>query len=213
MLNFALEKGIFLEEILGKKSMIRFQIKGENAWYVTTVESVRGNEIILAFPEMFAAVDVILGDILNCKFTNGNCEYIFESEIESVKIYFPQQIKLRVIGEVKKCENIRKCKRYEAVFLANIFVKGEAEVAHSCVRDISITGLRVVSKHYIRKGTEVGIHIVLPQRNIFDSVIKLKGKVMWSKLMFNRNEYGIAVTEMTELDRRKLEQLLKSYEK
>ncbi|MCX7748807.1 MAG: PilZ domain-containing protein [Clostridia bacterium] len=213
MLSLALEKAIALEEVLTKKTKIKFSINNGTIWYTTTVESIGEDEISLAFPEMFAAVDIILGDAVKCRFTDDSFEYSFDGEIDFVKVYFPQQIKIKVTSEIERFENTRFSKRADTLFLANIVTEDEQETLHACVREVSNTGLKVISKFLIKADSDVIVHIALPVRNIFDSVVTLEGKVVWSKIKANHIEYGIAITDIEDLHKNRMQQFLNMYAK
>ena len=213
MENCVLEKELILEEMLAKRAKVKFKVNGSNVWYTTTVVNVKEDEVVLAFPEMFAALDVILGNTISCRFYYEDCEYGIDASIESIRVYFPQSIALKVTSNITKFENARQAPREDTLFLANVFSRGSEEAMYACVRDVSDTGLKVMSKHHISEGEEVVVHISLPIRNIFDSVVKLKGKVMWAKEVENCHECGIEITSMSELYEERLKQFLNMYAK
>ncbi|MCX7922132.1 MAG: PilZ domain-containing protein [Clostridia bacterium] len=211
MLNNVMEKKINLVEVLTKKAKVKFRTSGGNTWYTTTVESIAGDDIALAFPEMFAAIDIVLGDKLICRFTNRGTEYVFEAKIDTIKVQFPQLIKAKVSSDIEISDNARDSFRNDTLFLANVIKIENSEILHSCVRDVSTTGMKLISKHKINEGDNVGVHIALPLRNIFDSVVKLEGKVVWSKTRYSYNEYGIAITQIDELHKDRIRSFLETY--
>jgi hypothetical protein len=211
MLGVTINKKITIEEVLAKNAKIKFSINNGAVWYTTTVENIQGNEVILAFPEMFAAVDVILGYKVKCRFTDDKYEYGFDGEIDCIKVYFPQQIIIRVVSDIEKFENSRESKRSDTLFLANVLTGNQKKEFHSCVREVSTTGLKLISKFDLGEGSDVVVHIALPTRNIFDSLVTVKGKVVRSKAKVDHNEYGIAITDICDKHRQRIQQFINTY--
>lgn len=211
MLGVTIEKKITIEEVLSKNTKIKFSINNSAVWYTTTVESISGSEIVLAFPEMFAAVDVVLGYDIKCRFTDGSYEYGFDGEIDCIRVCFPQQISIRAISEIEKFENSREAKRADTLFLANVLIGNDDKELHSCVREVSTTGLKVISKFNLGEGSDVVVHMALPTRNIFDSMVTIKGKVVRSKVKVDHNEYGIAITHICDKHSQRIQQFLNTY--
>ncbi|MCX7922134.1 MAG: PilZ domain-containing protein [Clostridia bacterium] len=211
MLDYTFDKKDFLGNILKKKSKIKFRVNNGSMWYITTIEAVEGDEIILAFPEMFAAMGVILGDMLVCRFSDDEYEYSFEGDVDFIKIDFPQSIRIKLSNEVERFENSRQAKREDTIFLADVFLLGSDEAFHSCVRDVSSTGLKIITKHHIEVDTDIEVQLALPVRNIFDSVVKLRGKVVRSNPRNDHKEYGISVTHIDKVYQDRLKHFFETY--
>lgn len=207
------QEEVTLERILMKRSVVKLFPNGGPMWYVSTIQDVEGNEFTLALPEVFAAAKVVLEDTLNFIFTDDKYEYNFSGELKSVRVCFPGTMKLRLQGEIKRSENIRGAKRMAVMLPANIILKNGEAAFPSCVKDISSTGIRIASKYSFRKGQEVDVHIALPFRNVFDSILRFKGKIIWERAGFAYNEYGIAATSIDEESRSRLELFLSTCSK
>lgn len=208
-----LQREVCLEGILVKNEKIRFSVNDDLTWYTTTVNSVRGREIVIDFPEMFAAQEIILGDSISCRFESEKYMYSFQGKIEFIKIGFPQLIILQAVSPIEYVENNRQEARRDSLFLADLRIAGEDEVLHCCVRDVSTEGLRVVTKHELEEQQEIDIDIALPLRNVFDSLIKLSGKIMWMRVGQSHYEYGISIIKMDKDHRERLEHFLDLYER
>lgn len=203
-----------LQDVLTRKTKVKFRINNSDTWYVTTAENINGNEVLLAFPEMFAAIDVVLGEIVTCRFNKGTCQYTVEGRIESITIYPLQIIKLKILGEVKRLEHKEEAGRENVIFLANVFTKASSSGLYACVREISGTGIKLISKYYINvdEDKEVDVHFALPLRGIFDSIVKLKGKVTSTNPMHKHYEYEIDIVQMEEMYKSRVRRFLETYE-
>lgn len=206
-----MDSRVNFEEVLPKKCKIKFRMLNSSIWYTTIVENVKGYDLTLAFPEMFAAAEIIHGDTIICRYSDSSHDYTFVVDIDSIDISFPQVIKAKIFGEVGKTENNNSPDMVETLFLSNIFVNGELQGLYSYVREVGDSRITVVSKYSISEGSEVGVDIVLPLRNIFDSVVKLKGRIISSKAINNRNEYCVEILQMADSDRNRLKQYINSY--
>ena len=205
---------IDLREIINKGERIRFRITRGIIWYVTTVEQVIDDGVILAFPEMFAAADVLLSDSLECRFDKpDDFEYHFSGNITSIKVDFPQHVVIKIIGKVNKFRNVRKSKRANipTLLLASITRQDEESGMPSFIQNISDSGLGLVSKYHFKLGSEVSICMSLPLRNIFDSKVDLRGKIMWANPSYLHNEYGVMITDIDDAHLKRLMHFVEKY--
>lgn len=210
MLATELQKEIFIEEILMEKSRIKFRTAKGRMWFTTTVEHVKEGEIVLAFPEVFAAIEAILEDKLFLKLCGESHEYNFEGEIILVRIQRPQLIKVRVLGEIKRFTKTEQSEREDTAIPADLVIRDGAEVLHSYVCSLGGTSMQVISRNHIEE-KQVDIYIDLPLRNIFDSVVKAKGEIIGSRTVQGYNEYEVAIVQMENMHRERLEQFLNTY--
>lgn len=202
MIELTFQTQMSLKEVIKKNERIKFRISRGVIWYVTTVEGVIDDEVTLAFPEMFVAADVLLSESLECRFDErDDYEYQFAGNIISIKVDFPQHMVIKIIGNINKFRNIRKSKRIDisTMLLASIAGENEESGRASFVQNVSDSGLGLVSKYNFKLGSSVCIRISLPLRNIFDSKVDLRGKIMWAKPSFLHNEYGLMITEIEDV--------------
>jgi Tfp pilus assembly protein PilZ len=214
MVELESQTKINLQEIIKKRERIKFRISRGVIWYVTTVEQIIGDEVTLAFPEMVAAAEVLLSDSLECRFDEReDFEYRFSGDIASIKVDFPQRLVIKIIGDINKVRSTRKSKRISipTLLLASITREDEELGMPSFIQNVSESGLGLVSKYHFKLGSSVFIRISLPLRNIFDSKVDLRGKIMWATPSHHHKEYGVMINDIDDMFFKRLMSFAEKY--
>ncbi|MFZ5986650.1 MAG: PilZ domain-containing protein [Bacillota bacterium] len=176
---------------------------------LNVIQKADNNTIYLKLTEPFLKDSILIGDRVRCQILSTEFEYTIYGEISNIDITSPGYVKINILRAFKY-QNIRKDKRYLVNFRANIYAENIDKPIYGVVKNISSSGMAVVSNEYLEKLSELRLKFSINiNKNEF---IELTAKVIRDTSSTGYFEYGLLITHMDDSNKNSLKKLLDSLE-
>ncbi len=169
--------------------------------YISQVEDFIDNYIVISLPiKSGHYMKVVSGNILKIGFVSKNNYYYFLGEVKNI---IWSDIPLLIIFQLGQIEKIQRRDFYRLKSLINAIVKIDGQDISVIGKDISGSGMRMISRKRIKKDEIISIHLDLKDFGI----IEVKGRVV--RVIYKKGElfpyeYGIKFIDISEAVREKI---------
>jgi hypothetical protein len=147
--------------------------------------------------------NVLLGDPLTCQIIEEGYEYVLNGIVGEVQPLYPREMQF-IIKDINIYKNMRKNRRYNVNFPAEVFLNRESRRAYTIVHNISIADLNMICKEKADLNDRVDVDLMVNK----DTVLKFKATIARVAPSDRFNEYGMRITEIDDVNRDRLEKVI-----
>lgn len=182
-----------ISDYIERNDIIEVKISPDSEWIINCVSGINDSEDILeiCLLDAFLNMNLMIHDEIHCKFIRDSYVYIFNGIVLDIGIMDSKKVVIK-IDNVEKYNNERQARRYTVNLCGNIVYDNHEKSGYSTIKDLSESGLSLVTKEHIQLHEEVDVSIVLWK----DKVLSVEGKVMRIFKMGHIYKYGIVFEDI-----------------
>lgn len=147
--------------------------------------------------------NIFLGDELTCHIIDDDNEYVMNGIIGNIEFNYPRELQF-FIKTINIFKNLRKFRRYNVNFSAEIFLNQNHARAYSIVKNISTSDLNLVLKDKVGINDKVDVDILVNK----DTVLKFKARVARIAPTKEYTECGMEITTIDDTNKDRLDQVI-----
>ncbi len=197
-------------------NIIRTRLGNSMNWITNIVLSINGDsfEIDMGLEKEYIGAEITKGQIIRCKYTVNNIEYMFEGAVANIKTDFPQAISI-ITQHVDVYNNNRDSCRYDVNLSSVIKAGGKNDKGvFAILVNISHTGAALVLKENIESMFKIKADKLEKITFWIDVYISpelyfsFESRVVRKKTLENGIEYGLRIINISAEDEKKQNKLL-----
>ena len=200
----------WLGDLIKPGDLVGVKIAPEYEWISDSISDVMPGVKVVAVKLLddFLDNDVMVDDEIQCRFIKGDMEYILDCKVDDVGIIHPQKMMFEVI-KIRRFDNARSGKRYTVNLCGRVTYSENEKAAFITVKNISRTGISIVSREYIGINEEVDVDVVLWK----EEVLSIEGRIVRMYKVGKNYKYGIIMENLDKRSKELLEGLIEELEK
>ncbi len=175
------------------------------------IQETDENYIYLAYPGEFKGSTVKAGDSAICRILSGNTEYVIYSIINSINLFYPMYLHLKV-ENILVYDSKRDSKRYYVDYDAYISADDTDGDIIMTARNISRTGLYVSVPKRNLKNFESRGQVLAKLVTNDNEAVNFRAEIVRALCRGRFNEFGMKITHIDEYNRHVYEGILDKLE-
>lgn len=147
--------------------------------------------------------NVMLGDPLSCQIIEEGYEYVLNGIVGEIEFNYPRELQF-IIKDINIFKNMRKFRRYNVNFSADVYLNRNSKRTYTIVHNISIADLSMVCKENVDINDKVDVDIIVDK----ETVLKFKARI--ARILPNDRyvECGMQITEIDDTNKDRLERVI-----